>query len=166
MAKMSLQLSEECVETLCFAAIDSVMELSVGGFMADLCREIGRSHNLGKRSISLDVQVDDSKIHIDRAVIVGLLVNELVTNALKHAFPDGRSGVVTVRYAREEEGTVLEIADNGVGLDSDRNVVDSPRQLGLRLVGGFADQLDGRIEFVSSGGTRARVVLGSSGAVA
>lgn len=145
---------------------DSVMELSVGGFMADLCREIGRSHNLGKRSISLDVQVDDSKIHIDRAVIVGLLVNELVTNALKHAFPDGRSGVVTVRYAREEEGTVLEIADNGVGLDSDRNVVDSPRQLGLRLVGGFADQLDGRIEFVSSGGTRARVVLGSSGAVA
>lgn len=139
---------------------DSVMELSVGGFMSDLCREIGRSHNLGKRSISLDVQVDDSKIHLDRAVIVGLLVNELVTNALKHAFPDGRSGVVTVRYAKEEQGPVLEVADNGVGLDQGRSVVDSARHLGLRLIDGFADQLGGKIEYVSCGGTRARLVLG------
>ena len=139
---------------------DSLVEISVGGFMSDLCREIGRSHNLGKRSISLDVQVDDSKIHIERAVIVGLLVNELVTNALKHAFPDGRSGVVSVRYGKQAAGTVLEVADNGVGLDPDRNDVDAGRHLGLRLIEGFADQLNGTIEFASAGGTRARLVLG------
>lgn len=139
---------------------DSLVEISVRGFMSDLCREIGRSHNLGKRSISLDVQVDDSKIHIERAVIVGLLVNELVTNALKHAFPNGRPGVVTVRYAKEEAGTVLEVADNGVGLAPDWNVADAARHLGLRLIDGFADQLNGRIAFESAGGTRARLVLG------
>lgn len=145
---------------------DSLVEISVGGFMSDLCREIGRSHNLGKRSISLDVQVDDSKIHIERAVIVGLLVNELVTNALKHAFPDGRSGVVTVRYGKEAAGTVLEVADNGVGLDPDRNDVDAPQHLGLRLIEGFADQLNGTITYASSGGTCARLVLGESTALA
>lgn len=139
---------------------DSVVELSVGGFMSDLCREIGRSHNLGKRSITLDVQVDDSKIHIERAVIVGLLVNELVTNALKHAFPHGRPGVVTVRYAKEAGGTVLEVADNGVGIGAERAGADAVRHLGLRLIDGFADQLNGRIEFASAGGTRARLVLG------
>lgn len=139
---------------------DSVVELSVRGFMSDLCRDIGRSHNLGKRSISLDVQVDDSKIHIERAVIVGLLVNELVTNALKHAFPDGRSGVVTVRYKKEVSGTVLEVADNGVGMGPDRGGADTTRHLGLRLIDGFADQLNGRIEFVSAGGTCARLLLG------
>ena len=128
--------------------------------MSDLCREIGRSHNLGKRSISLDVQVDDSTIHIERAVIVGLLVNELVTNALKHAFPDGRPGVVTVRYGKEAAGTVLEVADNGVGLDPARGGADTMRHLGLRLIDGFADQLNGKIEFASVGGTCARLVLG------
>ena len=139
---------------------DSLVEISVGGFMSDLCREIGRSHNLGKRSISLDVQVDDSTIHIERAVIVGLLVNELVTNALKHAFPDGRPGVVTVRSGKEAAGTVLEVADNGVGLDPARGGADTMRHLGLRLIDGFADQLNGKIEFASVGGTCARLVLG------
>ena len=139
---------------------NSVVELAVSGFMSDLCRDIGRSHNLGKRSIRLDVQVDDSKIHIERAVIVGLLVNELVTNALKHAFPNGRSGVVTVRYGKEAAGTVLEVADDGVGLDPERGAADAARHLGLRLIDGFADQLNGTMEFVSDGGTRARLVLG------
>lgn len=139
---------------------NSVVELSVKGFISDLCRDIARSFNLGSRSISLDVQVDDSKIHIERAVIVGLLVNELVTNALKHAFPDGRPGTVTVRYWKEGSGTVLEVADNGVGMGPGRAGADDARHLGLRLIDGFAEQLDGTLEFTSEGGTRVRLLLG------
>ena len=139
---------------------DSLVELSVRGFMSDLCNDISRSYDLEKRSIALDVQVDDSKIHIERAVIVGLLVNELVTNALKHAFADGRAGKVTVRYGKEAAGTVLEVADNGVGFDLVQRSANPTRHLGLRLIEGFADQLNGRVEFASDAGTRARLVLG------
>ena len=144
---------------------DSLTELSVKSFMSDLCRDIGRGHGIERRSITLRVEVDDSTIHIERAVIVGLIVNELVTNALKHAFPTGRPGVVTVRYHRHGQRSTLEVADDGVGFVGGRDAPEASRRLGMRLVRGFVDQLDGTVEYVSVGGTQARVTLGLSATV-
>ena len=144
---------------------DSLTELPVKSFMSDLCRDIGRSHGIEPRCITLITEVDDSTIHIERAVIVGLIVNELVTNALKHAFPSGRPGVVTVRYRQHGQQGTLEVADDGVGLAEGWDETETSRRIGMRLVRGFVDQLDGTVAYASAGGTRARITLGLSATV-
>ena len=81
---------------------------------------------------------------------VGLIVNELVTNAVKHAFPDGRSGQVEVIFERGEEGMVLTIADDGPGLPPGRG--DS-KGLGHSLIKAFAKQAGGELELGQGPGT-------------
>src|SRR4029077_19141426 len=88
-----------------------------------------------------------------------LIVNELVMNAIKYAFPDGKGGTVIVALKREPGQLRLTVADNGSGADGQR--ADSG--LGGRLVEGFAQQLGGRIERESgSHGTTVRLILPSS----
>lgn len=145
---------------------ESLAVISVSSFMSSLCADIGRSHALERKAITLQVDVDASKIHIERAVIVGLIVNELVTNALKHAFPAGGPGMVTVSYREDGCGAVLEVSDNGVGLIAgDANCIGPSHQVGMRLVRGFVEQLDGHIEISAQGGTCVRIALGGRGSV-
>lgn len=144
-------------------ASESLAVMSVKSFMSDLCTDIGRSHPLERNAISLQVDVDDSKIHIERAVIVGLIVNELVTNSLKHAFPNGGPGTVTVRYRRDGVGAVLEVLDDGVGFDHACLERSGPmHHVGMRLVRGFVDQLNGELALSTKGNTCVRIVLGEA----
>ncbi|MGA7123104.1 MAG: ATP-binding protein, partial [Polyangiaceae bacterium] len=79
-----------------------------------------------------------------------------ITNALKHAFPQGREGVVEVSLSACEGKVSLGVKDNGVGLSPDFQLEES-RTLGLQLVGTLARQLDGSVEILRSGGTAFRV---------
>ena len=95
-----------------------------------------------------------AKFDLARLVTLSLLVNELVTNALKHAFPADRSG--TIRYGlREIEGSRLELTveDDGVGLPPALDPT-RPTSLGLELVHTFADQLSAEVEVRRDAGTR------------
>jgi PAS domain S-box-containing protein len=96
------------------------------------------------------VEADGVKLSLDQALPVGLVLNELVTNALKYAFPPGRSGPrhLWVRGALENDHVTLEVADDGVGWP------DEPREgaLGLRLVKTLCRQLEGQVTFSNSGG--------------
>jgi two-component system, sensor histidine kinase PdtaS len=92
------------------------------------------------------IDADEVLLPIDRAVPCGLIVNELVTNSFKHAFPNGREGTITVTLRRlpadpgHQDWVLLAVADDGVGIppDLDPAVTGS---LGLQLVHGLADQL-------------------------
>ncbi|KYK36578.1 MAG: PAS domain S-box protein [Theionarchaea archaeon] len=103
--------------------------------------------------IALEIEADSVSLGIDTAIPCGLIINELVSNALKHAFPE-RKGTITISFhARDEEEVELVVRDNGVGIpdDIDFRNCDS---LGLQLVAILAeDQLDGRIVLDRSGGT-------------
>ena len=73
-------------------------------------------------------------MNVDQAMTLGLIVNELVTNAIKHAFPEKRPGQVSIRFgAAPSTGRILEVADNGVGLADGRIEADSSDGSGLRL---------------------------------
>jgi two-component sensor histidine kinase len=90
---------------------------------------------------------------------LALVAQELVTNSLTHAFADGRRGMVEIRLAPQAHGyKVLEVKDNGVGLDG-RDAPKSRPSIGLNLVRTLATQVGGRftIEPVESGGTLARI---------
>jgi two-component sensor histidine kinase len=94
----------------------------------------------------------------DRAIPIGLIVNELVTNAVKYAFPGESNGTVTVVLKRVPGELLLTVADDGKGVDP----VRADSGLGGRLVEGVAQQLDGRVERESgSQGTTVRLILPS-----
>jgi two-component sensor histidine kinase len=82
-------------------------------------------------------------MNLDVAIPCGLIINELVSNALKYAFPDGRGGEIVVRFCEENgQGLGLTVRDDGIGFPAGSNPEDS-ESLGLKLVRSLTDQLGG-----------------------
>jgi PAS domain S-box-containing protein len=111
-------------------------------------------------NVALSLAVEDVALAVDKAIPCGLILSELITNALKHAFPDGRPGTVRVELTQGEKGGLrLVVADDGVGLPAGADAQDSI-SLGLPLVRMLARQLDASLEIVTSHGTTVRLTLG------
>jgi PAS domain S-box-containing protein len=110
-------------------------------------------------SVSVDVSVDGTLVDMDTSIPCGLIINELVTNALKHGFPGGRAGEIMVRVFEDEGDTLtLLISDNGVGIPTTVDTKD-PESLGLQLVNALTRQLGGTIEMDSTKGTSFRITF-------
>ena len=103
--------------------------------------------------IVLAVHAEDIPLGVDAATSCGLIVNELVSNSLKHAFPARRKGQVEVTLRSAGTDVVLEVADNGVGFPANLEF-RSPSTLGLKLVAIFTEQVGGTIDLTREGGTR------------
>jgi chemotaxis protein methyltransferase CheR len=138
---------------------DSVEAIEAASYLDELCRDLIASiHKEGGTSVVLKTEMASELLPTDRAIPIGLIVNELVTNAIKYAFPGEAKGTVTVTLKRTPAELRLSVADDGHGLDPRRG--DSG--LGDRLVDGFALQLGGKIERKSDGrGTTVNLVLPS-----
>lgn len=109
--------------------------------------------------ISLELAVEDVDVAVEKAVPCGLILNELITNALKHAFPDGRRGTVRVEAAPEDGvGVRLAVIDDGVGLPPGIDVRRSG-SLGLQLVWMLAEQLAARLEVKRGSGTHVALTV-------
>jgi two-component system, sensor histidine kinase PdtaS len=122
-------------------------------FLAALCDDL-RSALVGLRPISLKADVESHFLPQERAVPVGLVLNELLTNALKYAFPDGRNGTVRVRFTRDDEGFCLIVSDDGVGKAPESDGIRDGGGLGQRLVASMVAQLEGSYELTpNSDGT-------------
>lgn len=104
-------------------------------------------------TVKLALELEDVSLGVDRAIPCSLLVNELLTNALKHGFPDGRRGTVTVELGRLENSRIrLRIADDGVGGGA-REQASNVGSLGLTLVHTLARQLEASVEVDDTNGT-------------
>jgi two-component sensor histidine kinase len=137
--------------------------IDLAGYLRDLCAGLADA-TLPPAGIRLSCECDPAFMARDRVLALGLVVNELVTNAVKHAFPGGRDGVILVRFARTASGWRLEVADNGVGMD----IAQRKAGLGTGLVEQFVRQADGTLTLESRGGTQAYLDLpaaAASGAV-
>lgn len=104
--------------------------------------------------IELNVSAKDVTLPIETAVPLGLIINELITNSVKYAFSEG--GEITVELESEGNDFTLTISDNGVGFPPDF-VLEESDSLGLKLVSGLVDQLDGDLEMDMEDGTQFRV---------
>jgi two-component sensor histidine kinase len=118
-----------------------------------LVMSIFQTMGVSQDSITMHIDIDTLSLTVDKAIPCGLILNELITNALKHAFPEGRGGSiqVTLRIAPSGEVTLL-VADDGVGLHAAFEVT-SRKSLGMDLVSTLVEQLDGRLEIIRQGGT-------------
>ena len=138
---------------------DTVEAVDAATYLDELCRDLIASvHKEGSTSIVLKTDIESELLPTDRAIPIGLIVNELVTNAVKYGFPGEAKGTVTVTLKRVPGELRLTVTDNGQGLDPRR--ADSG--LGRKLVDGFAQQLGGQVERKSdSQGTTVHLILPS-----
>jgi two-component sensor histidine kinase len=114
-------------------------------YIRALADDVFQATGISPSAISLILAVEEIVMTVDQAIPCGLILNELITNAFKHAFPDGRRGTIRVELARTEGGRLrLVVADDGVGLP-EGFAVQEPSSLGLRLIGTLSRQLDANL---------------------
>ncbi len=135
----------------------SLAQIDFGAYLHSLADELFRSYAIDAMRIQLTISADNIALIIDAAIPCALLVNELVSNCLKHAFPEGRRGEIVVGIHGGEPGRYfISVKDNGVGLPSNINV-EQTETLGLQLVSTLARQLRAEIDVVREGGTEFRL---------
>ncbi len=125
-------------------------QVDFAAYLRSLVTFLAPSYRQQTDRVSLDIQATDLHLDLETAIPCGLIVNELVLNALKHAFPDGRRGSLQVGFQQTETGRVcLKVIDDGVGFDKDFEEAahTSP---GLSLVHSLAEQLGGTIHVQSA----------------
>lgn len=115
-------------------------------FIRELCDDLKASAARG-RPLSIECRADSGSLSMDQAVLLGLIVNELVTNAIKHAFPDGRHGHIRVGFENFGGRARLAVEDDGIGLVGR---AQGATGMGQELVRGLAHQLGGDLEVQSS----------------
>ncbi|MDX1406784.1 MAG: sensor histidine kinase, partial [Saprospiraceae bacterium] len=95
---------------------EDLLGVEIKDYLDKLFDHLFASYNIEKERIALRKQIEDVSLDVDTVVPLALIVNELISNALKHAFRDGRKGEIDVRLSEENDTLVLEVADNGTGL--------------------------------------------------
>jgi two-component sensor histidine kinase len=134
-------------------------EIDFKDYISRLVGELYLSFGVNADQIRLELDLHVVKLGIDNAIPCGLLVNELVSNSLKHGFPGGRRGRLKLTLCAGEDGTVrLGIGDDGAGLPAGLDFRKT-ETLGLQLVCTLVDQLRGTIELDRAKGTEFLVVF-------
>jgi PAS domain S-box-containing protein len=149
---------------------DTLASVNLATYLTELGRQVFEGSAL-HAGVRLESRLDPVAVDLDQAVPCGLLVNELLSNALKHAYPDGRRGVVrlTVSHvldpASGTDAVTITVEDDGPGLAPD---FESRRQrsLGLQMVADLTRQLDGKLEIDAPSGARFRVRFQRRGTIA
>jgi two-component sensor histidine kinase len=137
-------------------ASSSVSDVKLRPYFTALCDSIGASMIRDHNQLSLNVNVDESTTAADVSVSLGLIVTELVINALKHAFPGDRSGKINVDYHSHGPNWTLSVADNGVGMPAD--AADAKPGLGTSIVQALTKQLSASIKVADAAPGTAVVV--------
>jgi two-component sensor histidine kinase len=142
-------------QRLCGAA--NLTSIDLSEYFNKLVHELFRSYYVGHGAVSPHVTIDAITLNIDRLIPCALIVNELVCNAFKYAFPDGRSGDVSVELRRANGHISLAVSDNGVGFTQPQT---QPRcSAGLQIVRALVDQLSGQLQWANGCGTLATVTF-------
>ncbi len=129
-------------------AASAIGDVELRPYFTALCESIGASMIRDHTKLSLDIDIDGSVTSADESVSLGLIVTELVINALKHAFPNDRNGTIKVGYYAQGPNWTLSVVDNGVGMPKD--VASTKPGLGTSIVQALAAQLRGVIKIADA----------------
>ncbi len=136
----------------------NLAKINCNEYITKLINNLLQSHGQKIEDIQLDINVRDVFLGIDIATPCGLIINEVVSNSLKHAFPNNTKGKISIDLHKEEENFILTIKDNGVGLQKNL-VIQKTETLGLSLVKNLVKQLNGILEINSNDGTEFKVTF-------
>lgn len=134
---------------------ENLSHINFKDYLNYLSKQLLMSYSLNKR-VSLKMDCDDIYLGIETAVPCGLLVNELITNSMKHAFPDGRSGNVYISLKQVNNQYELIIRDDGIGIPPNLDFENST-SLGIQIVHSLVNQIDGELEINNDHGAEFKV---------
>jgi two-component sensor histidine kinase len=143
--------------------VDDLTHIEFGAYIRTLVTQLLHASGISTERISLEVAADEILLELTTAIPCGLIVNELVTNCLKHAFPEPQSGKIRIALqANAEDSVTLQVSDNGVGLPAgmDFRATDS---LGLQLICILTEQLGGTIALEAGKGTTFTITFPTPG---
>lgn len=126
-------------------------DVPVRQYVENLLYSIGKVYP--DKNISLEMHIFDFLLSSDKIIPMGIIINELYTNIMKYAFPDGRDGYVSIRIEKDSDHVKMIMQDDGIGL-SGAVSADSQKGFGLRLVKMLSEQLRGSFTIGNQGGTR------------
>jgi PAS domain S-box-containing protein len=135
---------------------EDLSSIDLGEYISDLSQYLFNSYAVESERVSLNIDAGNIYIDINRAVPCGLIINELISNSLKHGFPHGRSGEIKVRVKSDGGRITLQVADTGIGMPAGLDFKNT-ETLGLQLVNLLARQLRGSISF--DGGEKGTVAI-------
>ena len=136
---------------------DDLAQVDFAAYLDGLTEHLFRSYATRSDVVSREIDAQGGSLSVDRAIPCGLIVNELVTNALQHAFPDGQAGTIQVGYKESDGHGELTVADDGVGADADLDA--DTGSLGLQLVRGLVQQLGGELTIDRTAGLRFTITV-------
>ncbi len=139
---------------------DGTMERSVSlrEYVAELVQYLMKAYDFSEQELNVTLDIPPVEVDVDKAIPIGLIVNELVSNSLKYAFPDKAGAAITVAFRMQDDKMELEVRDNGKGLATGPEA-KAPQSFGLRMVNLLVRQLKGRYEVDSRSGTAYTLTL-------
>lgn len=126
--------------------------ISFGNYIGRLSELLIDSYRSTSKKIELKLNTEDVKLNINQAIPCALMLNEIITNSLKHAFPERDSGLINIAVKEKSDTIRLTVSDNGVGFDAD-GIIEKSNTLGMTLIKTLAKQLEGEIEIENRNGT-------------
>ena len=137
---------------------EDLARINLGDYVYNLAKSLFASYKVSPNAVDLQTNIGNVLVGIDKAIPLALIINELISNSLEHAFPRGRKGKIRIDLCEDGEKLILTVADNGVGLPKNFDF-QATKSLGLRLVNMLVGQLKGSIELTRRRGTRFKITF-------
>ena len=138
-------------------SFSDLKNINFGEYVRSLVGDLFKNYAVSTDTVKLELAIEDVQMDVDTAIPIGLILNELVSNSLKYAFPAGK-GTLKIVFKREDENLLLSVKDDGVGISAGIDIKKSDT-LGLTLIRGLVEQIGGKLTVDSSHGTEVCVVF-------
>ena len=136
---------------------DDLQSVNIGSFLTELCSSLQSAYGVSPMQVTMDVIADAVWDISDRAIPLALFMTETVSNALRHAFPENRTGYIHVRLKDlGDSRAIFSVEDNGIGMDEKTDKANTPSPiagLGMSLIKAFSRQVDGELIISGPPGT-------------
>lgn len=137
---------------------DNLTGIEFKDYFDKLSKSLFNTYNISADRIQLETNIDSLNLDVDTVVPLGLILNELITNSLKYAFPDDRQGLIEVSLQEDSEGLRLSVNDNGIGIENPETIMDGD-SFGYDLIDAFKLKLGADLNIKASNGTHVDMLI-------
>lgn len=137
---------------------EDLTQINFADYIQNLVSNLFYSYNIKESQIKPIIKIEDVNLNIETAIPCGLIINELISNCLKYAFPNQMKGEIIINLKSIEDKFELVISDNGIGLPENINI-NKIKTLGLLLVNSLTEQIDGKISIYKKDGTQFKITF-------
>jgi len=131
---------------------ENLTGIDMGQYIGKLAKSLLTNYKIDRSKVDLVTDIDELNLDVDTTIPLGLILNELLTNTLKYAFPDGREGRVEIRLKEEDQELLLEVRDNGVGYDPQAERGEESSGFGMNMIKTFSKKLKAEHRVWNDGG--------------